>query len=146
MSNLFESLLRELSLHLNIPLHVDKLGCCAIIVEERLKIQLELDRSEQYLILSGFVSKLEPGKFREMVLMEALKANEHLDRIGTFGFNPYDNTLALFYLIDTKELNGEKLKDIVAIFIGRALEWQNAILAGHSVPSDESSTKPFSFG
>lgn len=146
MSDLFENLLRELSLYLNIPLHVDKLGCCAIVVEEKLKIQLELDRSEQFLVLAGFVAKLDPGKFRENILLEALKANEHLDRIGTFGFNPYDNTLALFYLIDTKNLHGEKLKDIIAIFIGRSLEWQNAILAGHSVPTDESSTKPFSLG
>lgn len=142
----FEELLKELSNKIEVPLHADAKHCCAILIDEKLKVQLEADKAQQHLILSGYISHVTPGKFRENVLTDALKANKatYPQEIGIFGFSPHNNMLALFYILSMENLTGEKLSDILAYFVGKAMDWHNAISAGYSSPvPTESPPKPF---
>ena len=143
MISRFEELLKQLANLLNTPLHVDTKGCCAILVDERLKVQLELDKSQEKVILSGYITSIIPGRFRENVLIEALKENDQNFQTGILGYSSYNDMLALFLVLSLHLLNGEILADQLASFIAKAMEWQNAIRAGYPAPiSTDASDKP----
>jgi hypothetical protein len=148
MENPFEEIIRQLSTSVNIPLKADEHDRVALLVDEKLKVQLEMDKAQQKLIISGYISKVPPGKFRENVLFQALKANSrsYPEELGILGYSSYDNMLTLYDLIPLENLTGEKLTDLLALFVGKAMEWQSAIASGMPSPIDmEKPAKPFDF-
>ena len=132
--NKFEQLLWDLGEAIHLPLHIDKNQACNILLEEHLKVQMQLDRNETHLLVCAFVADLAPGRFRENVLREALKANGEPQPHGVFAFYEKKNLLIFhqFFPIDT--LNKEGLMQSLELLIQEAEEWYQAIRSGSTAP------------
>jgi hypothetical protein len=142
----FEELLQALSKVFAIDLHIDRHNACSIQIQPHLIIQLQLDTSQENLWIFSKLIDTPPGKFRENILKEALKANALPDpRAGTLAYLAATNQLALFQTYPLSILNGERLGGLIGSFLELADSWRKAILSGQSSPPSQE-TKPSPFG
>ncbi|MBF8262661.1 MAG: scc1-B [Parachlamydiales bacterium] len=143
----FELLIQQLGSALNVPLHVDHNYACAIKVHNQLTIQLQIDAAQENVLIASLICEVPPGKFRENVLCEALKANHLPDpRTGILGFLLINNRLTLHQRYPFAILDGEKLAQYVAGFIDYAELWRAAIESGLWSPAPirpSASASPF---
>jgi hypothetical protein len=143
----FELLIQQLGAVLNVPLHVDRNHACAIKVHNQLTVQLQIDDAQENLLIASFICEVPPGKFRENVFCEALKANHLPDpRTGILGFVSINNRLTLHQRYPFASLDGPKLAQYVAGFIDYADLWRIAIENGQSSPAPiraSTSSNPF---
>ncbi len=143
----FEELLAELGNALGVSLNADSNNSCTLLVDEKLKVQLEMQKEKDRLLMGARVGVVDPGRFRENVLIEALKENNlPYPQVGIFGYSPKNNQLALYDTLDLDDLTGEKLANYLSLFIGKSLEWKNALESGHSAPQTSQTgegPKPF---
>jgi len=97
MISRFEEILDQLGHIFELKLHVDRKNACSIQIHPHLIIQLQLDMSQEHLWLFTKVAETPPGKFRENILKETLKANALPDpRSAIFGYILSPNQLAAF--------------------------------------------------
>lgn len=135
MTNKFEELLHALGNIFHLPLHIDRYNACSIQIHETLTIQLQLDVSQENLWMFSKLIEVPPGKFRENVLRESLKANDFPDpRTGIFGYIASANQLALFQKYPLEILNGERLAGSIGAFSEMAESWRKAIESGQPAP------------
>lgn len=129
VTDLFGTLLQELGAILEIPdLHPDRNNSCRIRLKNTLDIQLELDRSGQFIILGADLGTVPPGKFRENFFREALKANDMpYPNHGTLCYSKKSDHLVIFEKLSTNELNGEKVAAEITPFSEKALIWKDAL-------------------
>lgn len=123
----FEELLKGLSTTLGTPLHVDHLGHCQIIAGHKLHLQLTLDRLEENLVVGAFLGEIIPGKFRENLLKETLKANHLFPLDGTLSYCDKNNQLALTAFLPLSSISSEILTGFLKSFIIKAEEWRKKI-------------------
>ncbi len=126
----FQQLLYDLSELIEVTLYADQQQKCCININDLIDIQLEYDGSKERVLMASFCCEIPPGKFRENVLKETLKANGIFPRIGTFGYSEQKNKLALFEYVSIENLTPEKFADILAAFIDRVERSKKAIEAG----------------
>ncbi len=145
MISQFEELLQKLGQVFALDLHLDRKHACSIQIHPSLIIQLQLDPSQEYLWIFTKVAETPPGKFRENLLKEALKANALPDpRPGILGYILTTNQLAQFQKYPLFILNGERLSGIIGSFLEMAESWQEAIRNGQSAPTKaQEQTNPF---
>jgi hypothetical protein len=127
----FQQLLYDLGQIIDLPLYADQNQRCRLNINEDLDIQLEYDSSKERILFASFCCEVPPGKFRENVLKEALKANGVFPRIGSYGFSEQKNKLALFEYISVQHLSSEKFGDLLAQFIDRAQRTKKAVETGN---------------
>lgn len=140
----FEELLHELSPIFELELRVDRQNACSIQIHPHLIIQLQLDTSQENLWIFTKIAETPPGKFRENILKEALKANALPDpRPGILGFVFSANQLAQFQRYPLHILNGERLSGIIGAFLEMSQAWQEAIKSGQSAPMEMRQQNPF---
>jgi hypothetical protein len=140
----FEELLAALGKVFHLKLHIDQTNACCIQVHEGLSIQLQLDVAQENLWIFSKIGEIPPGKFRENVLKETLKANGLPDpRIAAFGLIASTNTLALFQKHPLSILNGEKLSGFIGTHLIMVSSWQTALANGRAVPIEQKETNPF---
>lgn len=131
----FEELLQALGKAFHLKLHVDRSNACSIQIHDHLVIQLQLDTSQENLWIFSKLIEVPPGKFRENIFREALKANALPDpRTAIFGYLPNTNHLALFQKYPLEVLNGERLAGLIGAFLEMAESWMKAINSGQSAP------------
>lgn len=131
----FEELLEKLSKTLSLPLAPDQNRACAIQIKKNITVQLQMDSTEEKLLIGCKIIELPPGKFRENVLKETLKANGLPDpRIGTFAYIEQINHLFLFQYYPIEILSGERLSSLLGPFIQMAESWKEAISTGKAGP------------
>jgi hypothetical protein len=131
----FEETLRLFGNSLDLPLHIDKNGACAILVQG-IVIQLQPNSTQEKLIVGCKIMEINPGRFRENVLKEALKANALADpRVGIFAYIGSINTLFLFqeYPFDLL-VSGERIASLVSPFIKTCADWKQAVQNGQASP------------
>ena len=137
MTDQFSSLLQELGTILQLPLHTDQYSACSIEIPPII-IQLQLDATQESLFLFSKVIALPPGKFRENVLAEALKANALPDpRAAIFGYFAASNHLTLHQSFPSALLNGERLAGLFGAFYELGKSWHEAIASGRAAPLPE---------
>ncbi len=138
MKTPFEELIRELGATLGIELHIDHHGACCLQLKDKVRVQLEPDNKEDRLILAAFIGELSPGRFREDVLKEALKANAQNTVNGhagaILGFCARHNQLACHTFLLYQEAMGEKLLNTVTYLSEQAVSWFDALQNGHAAP------------
>lgn len=135
MKSIFGNILKELGDELSLELAPDKINACTLKVEDKILVQMKMDKTESKLFICTFVAEIPPGKFRENVFTYTLIANSQAPRIGAFGFNKKDINLVLFEYLDLNNLNGKYLKEKLSQFIEKAISWKDAIDSGLSTPS-----------
>jgi hypothetical protein len=129
--DVFARILNEVGQHFGTTLTPDANNSCLIWMRDAIQIQLELDRSQSYLIVGGNLGELLPGKFRELFLKEALRANgAPYPRIGTFAYSHRKSALLLFERFSLQTLNTTTLIEYLPAFIDKAILWKDAIQSG----------------
>lgn len=124
MSLEIENIIKILSEDLDVDLYLDANQSCCIILNDAIKIQLELDKSRQNLILASHLFELAPGKFRENVLKAAIKSNYGLEKgIGTLSYLPRNSALVLYEIIPLVFLTESKLFSLFMSFYQKGLFW-----------------------
>ncbi len=131
-ANFYETLLNELSEALEIEkLTPDENNSCLIKFNNNLEIQIEQEKDEESLLISASLGEVPPGKYREDVFREALKANAApYPRQGTFGYSLDTSQLILFKLMPYEELTGDKVAAYLTPFMEKAIEWKEMLEKG----------------
>jgi hypothetical protein len=132
MTDRFEELLKELSALLGIPLHPDRKGACKLVFNETLHVQLECDAALENLLIAAFICDIPPGKFRENILKDALKANSPFPKVGTLAYSERNNKLTLFTSLRISNLTGHKLAETLSLFVEKANLWRTGVETGHT--------------
>ncbi len=131
VSNALGIVLEELGRTSIIPisgLAPDNNNSCLIQLSDDLKLQIELDKKEQNLLVGCALGKPIKGSFRTDLFKEALRVNGlPLPRHGIFAFSVKTENLILFDLLDLNGLTGEKLGDYLLPFLDKARIWIKAI-------------------
>jgi len=145
--NPFEELLKELSLLIGLNLHSDENNVCYLWAGETLKVQLEQDK-KNHVVVAAFISELGPGKFREEVLKEGLKANAQFFPGGILCFSSKNGQLVVYLLLPIETADGQKLLESLSTLINYALQWQIALQEGKTAPLSLASkpSLPHAFG
>ncbi len=131
--NLFEELLKELSPLIGMNLHVDGNNVCCLWAGDTLKVQMEQNKQGQF-VVAALILELGPGKFREEVLKEGLKANAQLLPGGIICFSPKNSHLAVYLTLPMETLDGQKVLEALSILINYGLQWQTALQEGKLAP------------
>ncbi len=143
MTDQFEELLQQLGKVFHLALHVDKSHACSLRLHEQITIQLQLDISQENLWIFSKLIEVPPGKFRENIFREALKANALPDpRTGIFAYLANTNHLTLFQKYPLQILTGDRLAGLIGAFLEMADSWTKAIASGQSAPPTRT-TNPF---
>jgi hypothetical protein len=146
METRFEEIIHNLSKKTNVDLVLDENNAVSILIDERLLLQMEADLETSRLLIFSPIANIAAGKFRENVLINAMKENDKYDFDFTFAYMEQDNSLTLFKYLRFKNINPELLTDVLAAFIDTALIWKDAIDAGRATPQEIISSgkeKPF---
>ncbi|HSX13048.1 MAG TPA: CesT family type III secretion system chaperone [Chlamydiales bacterium] len=143
MTDSFSTLLQDLGKVFQLNLVPDKYNACSLEIPP-LTIQLELDSDLENLLIFTKIIELPPGKFRENVLAEALKANGLPDpRPGVFGYFAATNHLTLHQSYPLKILNGDNLAGLFGSFFELGSSWHESIHRGQPSPMGSASPPPF---
>jgi hypothetical protein len=134
--DLLGSLLQELGQLIGVPnLQPDANNVCLIKFKGNVYIQLELDRSSQFLIMTSDLGSIPIGRYRETIFFEALKANGlPPPHNGIFGYSKQADRLILFQMLSIKDLTGNKISDALAPFLEKAKIWKSSIEKGEIPP------------
>jgi hypothetical protein len=147
MTDRFAELLTELGDLLNTDLRPDVRGSCKISFDHHLQIQLENQLNQERILIACFICDVPPGKLRENILKDALKANWPSPIDGTLCYSERNNKLTLFLYVSAIQLNGQKLLSALTSFKTKAESWRTAVETGrtsHLLPSSKQpETNPF---
>lgn len=140
----FEELLSDLGKVFHLKLHIDKQNACTIQIHPQLTVQLQLDITQEHLWIFSKIIDLPPGKFRENILKEALKANSLPDPLtGILSYLNGANQLALYQKYPLNILNGDKLSGFLGAFVEMADNWREAIGKGQTPSPQMQRSNPF---
>ena len=128
--DIYESLLQEVGRELGITLTQDH-DTCRVRLPEGLQLQMEIYKRTNQFALCFRLGAPPPGKYRETLLREALKANGlPSPRHGTLGFSAKTEVLYLFELLSLDRLDGKKIVEHLNAMKEKALTWTHAISNG----------------
>ncbi len=131
----FHELIHDLGELVGANLELDAKEACTLEVNQKFKVQIELDPSKEKILFLAMVSELPPGKFRENILRDGLKANYTAEeKQGVLAYIERQNSLVLFDYLLVDGIDKEILFQRLQKFIERALTWHTAIDNGHSAP------------
>lgn len=128
----FQEILRQLGEELHIPLHPDKHHVCRLNIQNLYHVQIEFEEAKERLLMMSFICEVPPGKFREIVLKEALRFNATFPRLGTLAYSDRNNRLALFQYVGPLEFSGPKLATSLTKFIEKMEDWKRALDQGRT--------------
>jgi hypothetical protein len=140
----FEELLNELGSELGTTLHPDKKGACTLKINETFDVQIECDAHQENLLIATFICDIPPGKYRENILKDGLKANSPFPVNGTLAYSDRNNKLMLFSYFRLANVTGKKLAEFLGIFIDKANHWRIGVETGHTSHLVSTSLKPTS--
>ncbi|MEI8366608.1 MAG: CesT family type III secretion system chaperone [Parachlamydiaceae bacterium] len=132
VSDLLGTLLQELGHALGIEnLHPDENNTCLIQLQNGQQIQIEMDKAGEFVLIGSVLGTVPPGRYRENLLKEALKANGMPHPIhGVLCFSTKTDHLIMFQKISLRDLRGEKIAAEITPFLDKAAIWWDAVKAG----------------
>ncbi len=116
---------------------------CMVELPGGLKLQFQLDKNEQNLLIGCPLGKIpKGGTLRADLFQEALRANNFpYPRYGTFAYSTKTEDLMLFDLLHLNGLTGDKLGEFLVPFVEKASTWSKAIAANELPPITFTPTK-----
>lgn len=134
VTDLFGAILQELGDALKMVhpgLQADENHTCLLKLKGDILIQIEIDRSGKYLIMGSELGAISPGRYRENLLTEAMKANAMPHpRYGTLAYSHHTDQLALFEMLSLRNLTGSKVAEFMMLFSAKAMLWKEALQRG----------------
>ena len=146
METRFEEIIHDLSKTIDVDLLIEEDNVISVLVDERLPLQLEADLDTNRLLIFTSIANISAGKFRENVLINALKENDKFEFDFTFAYLEEDNSLVMFTYLNFEEITVNTLNQILASFVDISLLWKDAIDTGKDAPTEIISSnkeKPF---
>ena len=139
----FADLMAELGELLGDDLKPDLNQVVTLAVNETLKVQIEPDKTGEFVLLACMVADLPPGRFRENILRDALKTNYRIDEFPEIlSYVRGENSLVIFRNIPAAALRGHQLYELLITFTDRCTRWRDAIENGQTSPPNEAPEKP----
>jgi D-alanine-D-alanine ligase-like ATP-grasp enzyme len=90
------------------------------------------------MILGATISELPPGKFRENILKDALKANSRINvNPGVLSYLGRENTLILHTKLFIQGTSVDEIIKEMKHLTSRAKKWMDAIDEGRASPDEE---------
>lgn len=132
--NRFEDLLKSLSDLIGTPLAPDSKSTCLLVFDHDVKVQLELDKTSEWLIVGASLGEVPPGKYREQVICEALKHNRSPEN-GIFAYALRKNQLVLFEKWPYDQVQVPQLFALLKALVEKAKPWKEALARGDRPPS-----------
>jgi len=131
----FATILDDLGKILTMKLAPDSHGACQIKQISGLMVHIEPDSTGERLMFIADLGTPPPGRYRENLFREALKANGlPMPRQGIFSYSKKKDSLVLYDALLLDDLNGQKVADFLTPFLQKAELWRAAIPKGE-VPS-----------
>lgn len=130
-----EELLKNLATDLKMNFQEDPSGSYSYQINDALTMQIEIAQNEHEIVIGSFFATLPPGKFRENVLANTLKANYFLEEPSFFAFSEKKGELLLYQMLEIATLNSQKLQEHLIIFAEKALLWKKAIEESRAAPA-----------
>ena len=145
--NFFEEYIQKLGQTLGTPLHAEKGYLCKLRVEGSLQVQIEHEPDQERILIASFLCELPPGKYREDLLKEALKANDSLERLGIFAYSSKNNNLVYFLYLSDK-IAFEEFSQSFLHWLDTAKVWKSAVESGniYQISQSRSSSSSSIFG
>lgn len=143
----FQELIEGLGRELHLPLAPDKNNACLLEFKNGVRVQMEPSPDNESLIMVALLGEVPAGRFREDVMVKALKYNALQPRTGTLSFSQPKHQLALFERFSLEHLSIEILKASLIHFVEVSYNWTEGLKRG-SLPEVEvssSSSKPSIF-
>lgn len=142
VAELFDTLLQELGQAMDIDdLQSDANHSCLIHFKSGLEVQIEPYDKGEFLLICADLGHVQPGRYREDVFREALKANGlPYPRYGTFAYSEQSDHLLMYKLMSLRELNGEKIAAFLYPFIEKGEAWKQMIDSGEVPIADTVTT------
>lgn len=128
----FAEIIKELGDQLGLPLQPDERGACLLSINGQVKVLIEPDLNKQSLLLMSSIGELAPGKFRENVLKDGLKANAVTTQEGILAYCESKNALVLFSYLPFSSLHQKKLVDHLNLFLEKIHQWRTGIETGRT--------------
>jgi hypothetical protein len=128
--------LTDLSTLTNVPLEVGPHRSCRLKVNGKLHVDIQEQDDQDRLVVATLIGAIPPGKFRERVLLAALKENGRFPKIGTLAYTLRDS-LILFDFVPYTGLKADTFADFLDAFFQKAFAWQRGIDTGE-LPDVES--------
>ena len=130
--NYLEIILNEIGKVLKIEdLHPDRNNSCLIKMPEGIKIQLEQNSKNDEFILGADLGQVPPGRYRENLFREALKANGMpYPQHGILSYSAKTDHLILYETFSSKDLRGEMVADEIPHFVEKAKYWKESMEKG----------------
>ncbi|MEI8301017.1 MAG: CesT family type III secretion system chaperone [Chlamydiota bacterium] len=132
----FLDILYQLSHETGLQLYPDNHHACKLVVGEHITVQLEMDISQEHLLLGSVIYEIPLGAFRENVLKHALVANS--GDYPLYGYLCYIqklNALALYDALSLKNLTGISLSNHIILFAQKAELWREALSSNRPGPN-----------
>lgn len=142
--NQLEIFIEDLGKSLNIKdLKPDKFNTCLLKIEQKIEVQIEMDKDPNYLFFGTILGEIPPGRYRENLFEAALKMNRSSPTsIGILAYSKKNNQLIMFDRISIKDLNGNKTADCLKAFVEKTKIWKEAIEKG-DIPSISEKNRKF---
>lgn len=138
----FNEMIDELAKILNIKLSPDSNGVCLIKFPNGLNLQLERQKGSSDVFIVAELGNLFVGRYREDVLMAALRANgAPYPRVGIFAFSTPVENLVLFERVPENFVSGLKVFEIMMPLAYKAKLWKDHLARG-SIPTHEEQKLP----
>lgn len=126
---LFEQLIQELNQSAQMELSIDENNCCRLKIKNKFALQMEVyKKTGEDLVIACVLGEVPPGKYREMLLQEALVSNgEPHPRYGIFAYSKDHNQLILYEILKMSQLTGSSLHDYIKVLSQKAETWYDAL-------------------
>lgn len=128
----FGMILEELGKHLGIPkLAPDSNNSCLIKFPHGPSLQMEIDKTGNYLMLGADLGEVPAGPYRENVFREALKYNgKPYPHAADFAYSKQSNKLVMTKLLLLANLRVEIVIGALDAFLSLARKWHESISRG----------------
>lgn len=129
--NTFEQILEDLGDSLGLSgLKPDSNSACQLVLPTGLSLQLELDDSQENLLLYVDMGEVPPGAFRERLFEAALKDNGTASsNVGVIAYNPQTNKMLLWKYLPVTTPAAE-VSEAIQMIVGKGSLWMDGIKNG----------------
>lgn len=136
MNEKFLELIEGLSRLMNLPLIPDQNKSVILLLDHKIRVQIEVDPVEDRIHIASQIEELSPGKFRENVLLHALIENVYPYILtGTLAYSDKTGSLVLFHTFELDRITPDKLFAFLPRFVDKTADWQEALKAAAPAPA-----------
>lgn len=129
--NKFETLIADAGDILGTGLYAERGSICKIFVNQSFHVNIEYKENKDLILIASMIAELPAGRFRELVLKEALRLNDSFPNPGVFSYCQRNNHLAFFKHISITQLSAEKFADQIEQFVDFCEKWKDALSSGN---------------